>query len=419
MTEFTVKGPLDTAVSGTAGEDRLIYNLVSGPGGVVLSPLVHNPVSGFDGQFEPTDGDVTTFTGIEHFTFVDKVGGDDTITTGDGNDALNGRAGNDVLNGAGGSDEITGGKGRDTLYGGVESDTIEGGNGNDRLFGEAGYDVLYGGNGNDRIFGGIDGDVMEGGDGNDRMFGGLGDDFIVGGAGDDQIFGGKGIDFIIADDGADVVDAGNGNDQIETAFDTIKTLEGGDGRDMLMAFHHGTTTDKLTFNLSTGNFGSTDANIDSSTATNFEDFVFSGNIDTKITGTDGRNEIIGGFADDVLLGKGGMDTLMGDFGNDTLFGNRKADVLDGGAGDDTMTGGFGADTFVFSGGSDTITDFRNDVDAIHIRSDLVADGTTAEDLISSATVIGGNTVITLDGGDTLTIDGLTDTSLLSDDMALI
>jgi len=419
MTDFTVNGPVLEMVIGTSGADRLIYNLVSGPGGVVLSPLIHNPVSGFDGEFEPTDGDITSFTGIEHFTFVDKVGGDDTITTGDGNDALNGRAGNDVLNGAGGSDEITGGKGNDTLYGGVESDTIEGGNGNDWLFGEAGYDVLYGDNGNDRIFGGIDADVIEGGDGNDRLFGGLGDDFIVGGAGDDRIFGGNGADFIIAADGGDVVDTGNGNDQVETAFDAIKTLEGGDGRDMLMAFYEGTVTDKLTFNLGTGNFRSTDANIADSTATNFEDFVFNGEIDTKIIGTEGRNEIIGGFADDVLLGMNGMDTLMGDEGNDTLFGNAKADVLDGGGDDDTMTGGFGADTFVFSGGFDTITDFSNDVDTIHIRSHLVAEGTTAADLIGDATVIGGNTIITVDGGDTLTIEGLTDTSLLSDDLVLI
>ncbi len=233
------------------------------------------------------------------------------------------------------------------------------------------------------------------------------------------MFGGNGADFIIADEGADVVDTGNGNDQVETAFDTIKTLEGGDGRDMLMAFYDGAKTDSLTFNLGTGAFGSTDANIDGSTATNFEDFVFNGDIDTKITGTDGRNEIIGGFADDVLLGKGGMDTLMGGEGNDTLFGNKKADVLDGGADDDTMTGGRGPDTFIFSGGADMITDFTDNVDTIHIRSHLVAEGTTAADLIDSAAVTGGNTVITLYGGDTLTIEGLTDTSLLGDDLVLI
>lgn len=419
MTDFTVNGPVLEMVIGTAGEDRLTYNLVSGPGGVVLSPLTLNAVSGYDGQFQPTDGDATSFAGIEHFTFVDKVGGDDTITTGDGNDLLKGRSGSDVLSGGGNSDELFGGNGRDWLYGGTEGDTLEGGNGNDRLFGEAGHDTLYGGDGNDRIFGGLDHDVIEGGTGNDRLFGGLGDDFIVGGAGDDHMFGGNGADFIIADEGADVVDTGNGNDQVETAFDTIKTLEGGDGRDMLMAFYDGAKTDSLTFNLGTGAFGSTDANIDGSTATNFEDFVFNGDIDTKITGTDGRNEIIGGFADDVLLGKGGMDTLMGDEGNDTLLGNKKDDVLDGGADDDTMTGGRGADTFIFSGGADTITDFTDDVDTIHIRSHLVAEGTTAADLIDSATVTGGNTVITLDGGDTLTIQGLTDTSLLNDDLVLI
>lgn len=403
MADFLVKGPLATTVVGTDGEDRLTYKLLSGTGGVILDPPTVNDGGGYDGLFQTAEGLDTDFFGIEHLTFIDKVGGDDTLTATGGSDVLMGRGGNDILSGHGGSDELYGGNHRDRLYGGDDGDSLYGGNGIDRMFGESGHDSLYGG------------------DGNDRMYGGGDNDFLDGGAGDDRMFGGGGDDFIIADQGADTVDSGLGNDQVEIAFDTAKTVDGSFGKDMLMAFFDGPAPDgvALAFNLSTGVFRSADTAIAGTTAVGFENFAFQGALDIRVTGTDGGNELIGDTGNDRLFGKGGRDTLFGNDGDDILEGNRKADTLDGGLGDDVLTGGGGADLFDFSAGADRITDFSNNTDTVRISSSLVAEGTTVADLIDSATVTGGNTVFDFGGGDMLTIEGLTDATLLSDDLIIV
>lgn len=403
MTDFIVKGPSLETVTGTDGIDRLTYKLVSGPGGVLLELPTPNVDGGYDGVFQPEGGDPTTFTAIEHITFVDKVGGADDISTAGGDDILRGGGGHDLLSSGAGFDTLYGGALSDKLYGGGGGDTLYGGTGNDRLFGEAGHDSLFG----DR--------------GADVIRGGAGNDFIDGGAGDDKMFGGFGDDFIIADSGADVVDAGKGDDMVEVSFDAIKTIDGGDDRDMLVAFFGDFEQGdmRLVFNMITGRFEDRDSDLNAtSTATNFEDFSMQGEIDAKVVGTDGANQIFGGLGDDFLRGNGGRDALFGEGGDDILLGNKHADVLNGGAGDDIMTGGAGTDTFIFAGGADTITDFNNDVDTIQVLGGLVPLGTTAQDLIDSATVVGGNTVIALSAEHILTIEGLTDPTLLSDDLLI-
>ncbi|MDK3017184.1 calcium-binding protein [Pseudodonghicola flavimaris] len=401
--DFFVKGPLDRVITGTAEEDRLVYTLVSGAGGVLLETPVPSAGGGYSGVFQTAEGENTSFTGIEVFKFSDLVGGDDIITTAAGDDVLLGRGGNDVLNGNAGYDNLIGGTGNDKIYGGLDGDTLDGGNGFDKLFGEDGHDSLYGGKGNDRIYGGAD------------------NDFIDGGAGDDRLFGGSGDDFIIADSGDDLVDAGLGDDQVEISFDGVKTVDGGNGHDFLMLFHFPAVPVEmtLTFNLGTGVFTAADAVISASSATGFEDFAFQGEIDIKVIGTAGANQLFGSAGDDLLRGNNGKDALFGEDGDDTLQGGNKADALDGGYGDDTLTGGGGQDSFTFYSGHDLITDFTDDIDTIVLHSSLFAEGTTVEDVVAAADVIDGNTVIGVDGDTSLTISGLTDTSLLLNDMILV
>lgn len=404
MADFFVNGPSATTVTGTAGDDRLTYALKSGTGGVVLDALVANPGGGYDGQFAPTGGSATPFTGIENFTFIDKVGGNDRIITGGGDDVLTGRAGSDFLSGGSGSDTLRGGNKSDRLFGGTDGDVLYGGSGRDRLFGENGHDSLYGDEDDDTIYGG---------DGND---------FIDGGAGDDRIFGGNGDDFIIADQGLDRVKAGNGDDQVETRFGTGKDLDGGNGRDFLFAFvdDFQPGDNSLFFNMGTGRLRATEGNTSRiCNITDFEDFGLHGAVDARVVGTNGANQIFGGQGNDTLDGKGGKDALFGEDGDDILDGGKRADMLDGGADNDILRGGAGTDTFVFSGGLDRIEDFKDDVDTIQIRSSLVASGTTVGDLIDGATVVGGNTVITLDAANVLTIVGLTNPDALADDLVII
>ncbi len=112
-----------------------------------------------DYQRVTIDGANAHFKNIESFA-IKANDGNDTITTGDGNDVVRGRDGNDTLNGNGGNDLLFGGSGKDILDGGAD---------NDKLFGEGGKDTLNGGAGNDVLNGGKGKGYFTGGAGNDTF----------------------------------------------------------------------------------------------------------------------------------------------------------------------------------------------------------------------------------------------------------
>ncbi|WP_434051945.1 MAG: cadherin domain-containing protein [Roseibium sp.] len=102
-----------------------------------------------------------SFTGSEDRSYsVDGIGGNDTITTGDQNDRIEGGS-------VAGNDQITGNGGRDLLFGEGGQDTISGGGGDDIIVGGSDDDTLYGGDGSDLFMHGL-------GDGNDVIEGGVG-----------------------------------------------------------------------------------------------------------------------------------------------------------------------------------------------------------------------------------------------------
>jgi prophage tail gpP-like protein len=69
---------------------------------------------------------------------------------------------------------------------------------------------------------------------------------------------------------------------------------------------------------------------------------------------------------------------------------------------------------------DVFQDFQDDIDTIRLHASLVAPGETVQDVIDNyATVANGNVVLTFDGGNVLTINGLTNASALVDDMILV
>ncbi len=403
MTDFFVTAPDSTPIVGTAASDHLFFTLASGPGGTTLSGLTANPQGGYDGTFDIPGALDTPFTGIEHFTFTDKVGGDDDITTGDGNDALFGGDGNDILRSQGGMNVFFGNAGHDRLYGGAGFDQLEGGRGNDRLFGGSGDDSLIGGNGNDRLFGGTGNDFIDGGPGNDVIRGGSGRDFIIAGAGDSDI------------------DAGSGNDSIEIGSDGAMTIEGGAGKDFVFAFYDGYAAGDivLKYDMNTGVHGAEGSAANQSRITGVENYAMMGAIDAKLIGDGANNALSTDAGDDTLKGKDGRDTLSGGAGDDLLIGGKGKDRLDGGSGDDTLRGGVGADTFAFGGGHDVIKDFKDDKDTIEISIGLVPPETTIADVIADATIVNGNTVLTFDADNVLIIEGLTNPSFLSDDMILV
>jgi len=135
--------------------------------------------------------------------------GNDNIRIDQSNGALFGTVN---VFGAGGDDTITTGSGNDKIHGDSGHDTITAGNGNDRIYGDGGDDILTGAGGNDTIYGGGGNDTIMGSKGNDYLFGEFGEDSVQGGPGDDDVFGGIGLD---------TLNGGSGNDDFDSDVSDI------------------------------------------------------------------------------------------------------------------------------------------------------------------------------------------------------
>lgn len=161
----------------------------------------------------------------------------------------------------------------------------------------------------------------------------------------------------------------------------------------------------------------------------FENF-YSGDGDDKITGNRSDNHVVGARGTDTVHGSNGNDSVTGDDGDDKLFGDRDNDTLlggegndrvNGGAGTDLLAGNGGSDTFVFQldFGADTVMSFQDNLDTLKFNSSF-SDGLSVADFIATfATVVGTTTVFDFGDGEVLTITGLTNTSLLLDDIAFL
>lgn len=196
----------------------------------------------------------------------------------------------------------------------------------------------------------------------DKLTGTGGHDGIDGLAGDDLIRGLNGNDALFGNDGNDTVQGGLGNDGVQ----------GGFGAD-------------------------------------------------NLSGSDGDDGLAGNAGFDVLKGEGGNDALSGGLGNDTLSGGGGDDRLDGGMGNDLLNGGPGADIIVFRKGGeiDTVTNFdASDILRLD-RALWAADGdlSAADVLANFARVARGDTILTFDGGEVITLQGFT--ALQADDLQLI
>lgn len=137
-----------------------------------------------------------------------------------------------------------------------------------------------------------------------------------------------------------------------------------------------------------------------------------------IYGLDSSDSISGQGGVDWLFGGAGNDTVRGDSGNDVLFGNDGNDFLIGGSGDDMLSGGTGADTFVFesaSFGHDTIHDFDFELDSIEISNGQID---SLSDLIAAATSHGGDVILDLGNGNTITLEDVSLSDLSSLDLIL-
>lgn len=189
----------------------------------------------------------------------------------------------------------------------------------------------------------------------------------VGGSGADTIVGNAVANFIRGMNGNDSIYGGAGDDDVN-GNQGDDTVDGGDGNDFVR-----------------GGQGN--------------DLVFGGaGDDIHVNGNIGDDIVHGGTGNDGVFGGQGSDQLFGDEGNDTLSGD---------LGDDTLTGGAGADRFriAVGGGHDIVKDFSlAEGDKV-----LLAPGTTYT--VADA---GGHAVVTLAGGESLALMGVTSASLTGD-----
>ena len=91
-----------------------------------------------------------------------------------------------------------------------------------------------------------------------------------------------------------------------------------------------------------------------------------------------------------------------------LNGQEGDDQIYGGAGNDTMTGGTGFDFFYYeaNGGNDVITDFDPSI-AGDILSISISYGVNSfASLMTKAAQVGGDTVITFDANNSITLTGV-------------
>ena len=159
--------------------------------------------------------------------YVFALGGNDTLTFGDGENNLNGGAGDDIIQAGNGNNHIWGGAST-SVQGDIDgNDTITAGLGTNYINGNAGDDVISAGTpfsaGINRLFGGAGRDTITIlGDGYARANGNMGDDAIDaststgsfllrGGKGNDVIHAGRGQGQLMGDLGSDTLVAASGS----------------------------------------------------------------------------------------------------------------------------------------------------------------------------------------------------------------
>ena len=137
-------------------------------------------------------------------------------------------------------------------------------------------------------------------------------------------------------------------------------------------------------------------------------------LDERLDGAAGNDTLSGFGGTDTLVGSTGNDTLDGGAGIDSLSGGDGNDLLTGGLGNDVLTGGRGLDVFVFGSGfgRDVLTDFRSADDDIRLVGAGFVD---FNDVLSRATQVGANVLITNAAGDSLQLNNLQVGSLQSSD----
>ena len=108
-----------------------------------------------------------------------------------------------------------------------------------------------------------------------------------------------------------------------------------------------------------------------------------GEIDARLEGGDGNDDLRGTLGDSTIIGGAGNDQLIGGSGNDSLDGGDGADTLFGNTGNDTLRGGDGADTLNGGAGSD-FANYQGSTAGVSVNllTGAISGGDAAGDVLS-------------------------------------
>ncbi|WP_331371348.1 SMc04171 family calcium-binding repeat protein [Sinorhizobium chiapasense] len=354
--------------------------------------------------------------------FVDAGAGDDAIVDGRGANRLFGGAGNDSITTTLYSAEVDGGLGVDwlhieervrssdatidfaagrastgTVFRSIEQVSIALGSGNDTVIGgNLDYLVVYAGAGDDRVEGSTGRDLLYGEAGNDRIDGGEGNDTISTGVGNDVAFGGAGNDSLANDGGSDILDGGAGDDWIRAATPGAGSL--GDGSVMLGGGGNDSFIAYFKGEVDGGE-GRDLLQLNLGASPEAIDFdAMRGATQTGLTFANVEDfSVSTGIRNDVLRGGDGDDAFHALGGNDLLEGRSGNDELRGYSDNDRLFGGDGED--FLDGGT---------------QDDLLSGGNGADRLVGGS---GADTFLwSTESPDQLGIDGIHDFETRSGDV---
>ena len=301
------------------------------------------------------------------------------ITTGSGNDSIDGGGGADIIDAGGGNDTVS--------YRSTEF-SIDGGAGNNTLLLRAATTVDL--TNVDQTMGDV---VTVAGFQNvdaSQLVTGVS---ITGSSGVNVLTGGTGNDTIDGNGGADVIAAGSGSDTV-TYRGTEASIDGGLGSDTLvMAVDGGTTA--VNFAVAAGADQTVGDVVGVSNFENLDATALSTAL--SVTGSASANVISTGSGNDTIDGGGGADIIAAGVGNDSVV-YRGAEVsIDGGAGTNTLV--MTVSTTVNLGNIDqttgdvtAVTNFQN-VDASALSAATSITGSSGVNILT-----GGSGGDTIDGG---------------------
>ena len=310
----------DVIVSGSGDDVVAGDNASILPNGGVTSPLdrsltaptIYSPVANADGTFtylpntsaagvfDPSHTLLRTLVVFDGGTSaVAGNYGNDTITTGDGNDLAFGQMGDDSIRAGNGNDYVEGGGGADLIYGG------------------SGQDDLIGGSSD--LFGYLTRDQRQY-DGTDVIYGDNGDGVTIDNPGDTSADGHSHNADVIAGDNARIVRLVNGHSYLTFNYDNYagETEHIVPRAVQLLDY---SPTGEASYTTCDPLYPAT-CWIQTGTGQN----------------VGGADFLYGEAGNDIVYGEGGSDTIFGGAQDDTLYGNAGGDWIDGGAGDDGVLG---------------------------------------------------------------------------------